>query len=160
MKLLLKQRFLSFLDSYDVFDESGDVVFHVSSDFSFGRCMHIHSSSGEEVGAIKQRVWTFMPKFDWTLPKQGKMTLSRSLSFHPVYELSPLGYQAEGDFPAWNYQIKDKEGILIASMSKEVWNLTDTYAIHVEDPSKAILALMFALSVDAEKASQNSAYMS
>ena len=39
----------------------------------------------------------------------------------------------------------------VATVSKQLLNLTDTYAIDVVDPKDALLALMVVLAIDAEK---------
>ena len=43
----------------------------------------------------------------------------------------------------------------IAIISKEIFNLTDTYVIDVKDPENSLDALMFVLAIDAEKCSRN-----
>ena len=44
----------------------------------------------------------------------------------------------------------------IASISKELFNWTDTYTIDVADPRDALMALMVVLTIDAVKCSQRS----
>ena len=43
----------------------------------------------------------------------------------------------------------------VASISKELFNWTDTYTIDVADPGDALYALMVVLAIDAEKCSRN-----
>ena len=43
----------------------------------------------------------------------------------------------------------------IARVSKELFHMTDTYVIDVQDPGNALDALMFVLAIDAEKCSRN-----
>ena len=62
MKLLFKQRFFSWLDSYDIFDESGNVVYTVKGQLDWGHCLKIFDSMGQEVGIVKQKVLTWLPK--------------------------------------------------------------------------------------------------
>ena len=53
MKLLFKQRFFSWLDSYDIFDENGNTVYTVEGKLSWGHCLHIHDASGTHVATLK-----------------------------------------------------------------------------------------------------------
>ena len=46
MKMLFKQRFFSWFDSYDIFDENGDVLFTVEGKLSWGHCLHIMDAQG------------------------------------------------------------------------------------------------------------------
>ena len=48
-----------------------------------------------------------------------------------------------------------RTGYSIARVSKELFHMTDTYVIDVQDPRNALDALMFALAIDAEKCSRN-----
>ena len=41
MRLFVKQRFFSFLDSFDVFDENKNAVFHVKGKLNFGHYLEV-----------------------------------------------------------------------------------------------------------------------
>ena len=64
MKLLFKQRFFSWFDSYDIYDEAGNTVYVVRGQLSWGHCLKIFDPTGSELGTVKQRVFTLPPKFD------------------------------------------------------------------------------------------------
>ena len=53
------------------------------------------------------------------------------------------------------YNILDQSGYQIASISKELLRMTDTYVIDVRDSENVLEALMFVLAMDAEKCSRN-----
>ena len=55
----------------------------------------------------------------------------------------------------WDYSIVGPAGDNVASVSKQLFNWTDTYVIDVPDPANAILALMIVLAIDAEKCSRD-----
>lgn len=55
----------------------------------------------------------------------------------------------------WDYSILDQSGYLIARANKELFHMTDTYVIDVQNPGNALDALMFVLAIDAEKCSRN-----
>ena len=55
----------------------------------------------------------------------------------------------------WDYIILDQSGYLIALVNKELFHMTDTYVIDMQDPGNALDALMFVLAIDAEKCSRN-----
>ena len=64
MKLLFKQRLFSWFDSYDIYDESGNTVYVVKGQLSWGHKLVIYDAYGNEVGMVVQRVLTFLPKFE------------------------------------------------------------------------------------------------
>ena len=64
MKLLFKQRMFSWFDSYDIYDEQGNTVYVVKGQLSWGHCLKIFDACGNEVGTVKERIFTFLPKFE------------------------------------------------------------------------------------------------
>ena len=65
MKLLIKQRVFSWTDSYDIYDENGNVKYCVNAEFlSIGHRLHVYDASGREVGFIKEKVLTLLPVFE------------------------------------------------------------------------------------------------
>lgn len=64
MRLLFKQRFFSWFDSYDIYDEDGNTVFTVEGKLAWGHCLHILNAMGDHIGTVQQRVLTFLPKFE------------------------------------------------------------------------------------------------
>ena len=157
MKLLFKQRFLSWLDSYDIYDENGNVYFTVKSKLSLGHVMVIYDHMGREVGRVEQRLFTFLPKFDLYAGDTYFGRLCKEFTFFkPAYYIDECGWRARGNWVEWDYDIRDHNDHLIASINKEVFNWTDTYVIDVADEKDALGALMFVLSIDAEKCSRSS----
>lgn len=157
MKLLFKQRFFSWLDSYDIYNEQGETVYTVEGKLSFGHRLEILDAVGRSVGTVKEEVFTFLPRFrmyrggDYIGEIQKKFTF-----FKPVFTLSCNGWQVEGDILEWDYDVRDSGGGLIAHLSKELLHLTDTYVLDIADPQHALLVLMISLSIDAAKCSSNS----
>ena len=49
MKLLFKQRFFSWFDSYDIYDESGNTMFVVKGELAWGHLLRIYDAGGNEV---------------------------------------------------------------------------------------------------------------
>ena len=64
MKLLFKQRLFSWFDSYDIFDEDGNTVYVVKGQLSWGHLLKIYDKNGNEIGMVKQRIFSFLPKFE------------------------------------------------------------------------------------------------
>ncbi len=155
MKLLFKQRFFSWFDSYDIYDEQGNTVFTVEGQLAWGHCLKIFDAAGRELGMIKEKILTFLPKFEMYLGGQyiGCITKEFSL-FTPRFSIDCNGWDVQGSFWEWDYSIVDRSGTQVASVSKELFNWTDTYVIDVVNPKDALCALMLVLAIDAEKCSR------
>ena len=155
MKLLFKQRFFSLFDSYDIYDENGNVVYEVKGQLSWGHCLKIFDDSGREVGMVKERILTFMPEFEIYMDGYYAGRISKGLTFFkPKYQVDCNGWKMEGDFLEWDYDITDREGGPVAKISKQLLNWTDTYVIDVVNEADALCALMLVLAIDAEKCSR------
>ncbi len=157
MKLYFKQRLLSWLDSYDIYDEEGRTVYVVKGELAFGHRLRIFDSNGEEVGRIQQSVFTLLPKFELYMGDQLIGTIQKQWSFlRPRYEIDCCDWHVEGSFTEWSYIIYSLKEEIVATVSKEVFHLTDTYTLDINHPEDALYVVMLVLSVDAEKCSRNS----
>ena len=154
MRLLFKQRIFSWFDSYDIYNEQGDPVYVVKGQLSWGHCLKIFDPYGNEVGTVKERVLTFMPKFEVYLGQRYLGCIVKELTFFkPKYDIEYNGWHIDGDFWEWDYRITDRNGVPVAVISKELFHWSDTYVIDVRNPQDALTALMFVLAIDAEKCS-------
>ena len=105
---------------------------------------------------VKERVLTFLPKFEIYLGENCVGCIEKEFSlFKPRFHIDYNGWNVEGNFFEWDYSIQDSRGYEIATVSKELFNWTDTYVIDVADPQDALGALMLVLAIDAEKCSRN-----
>ena len=155
MKLLFKQRMFSWFDTYDIYDEYGKIKYVVKGQLSWGHLLKIYDRNNQEVGYIKERIITFLPKFEIYVNHNYLGCINKELSFFmPKYNIDFNGWNIEGNWLEWDYKIIDYSKQLIANISKQLFNLTDTYVIDVQDSSDALYALMLVLAIDAEKCSR------
>lgn len=155
MKLLFKQRFFSWFDSYDIFDEAGNVVYTVKGQLAWGNCLKIYDARGVEIGTVRERVLTFLPKFEMYFGDRYVGCISKEFTFfRPKFNIDCNGWHIDGDWFEWEYQILTASGKAVAQVSKELLNWTDTYVINVYDPDDALSVLMLVLAIDAEKCSR------
>ena len=80
MKLLFKQRLFSWFDSYDIYDEAGNTLYVVKGQLSWGPLLKIFDKDGREVGTVKQRIFSFLPKFEIYEYNQYVGCISRELT--------------------------------------------------------------------------------
>ena len=156
MKLVFKQRFFSWFDSYDIYNEQGEKAYTVEGKMSWGHKLHILNKFGEHIATVKQVVLTFLPRFDFY--ENGKYigSIQKKISFlKPHFEIDFNGWSISGNIFEWDYDITSASGQTIATVSKELLNFTDTYAIETADDNDALYALMVTLAIDAEKCSMN-----
>lgn len=156
MKLLFKQRFFSWLDSYDVFSEAGETVYTVKGQLAFGHCLKIYDTAGAEIGTVKERILTFLPKFEMYLGQDYIGCIRKEFTLlRPKFTVECKDWHVDGDWFEWDYRILNSSGQVVATVSKDLWKWTDTYVIDVADPRDALCALMLVLAIDAEKCSRD-----
>lgn len=156
MRLLFKQRFFSWFDSYDIYDENENVVFTVEGKMSWGHCLHILNARGEHIATVKQKVLTFLPRFELYEGEEYVGCITKEFSFFkPSFSVDCNGWLVDGDFWEWDYNILDSDSFVVATVSKELFRMTDIYVIDVVNEEEALHALMVVLAIDAEKDSRN-----
>ena len=156
MRLYFKQRFFSWLDSYDIYGEDGQVVFTVEGQLSWGHCLHILDQKGMHIATLQERVLTFLPKFELYIQGQYVGEICKEFSFFkPRFIIDCNDWEVEGAFMEWDYTIRSGSRGEIAVITKELFHMTDCYTIEVHDPDDALGALLVALAIDAEKCSRN-----
>ena len=128
MKLIIKQQFFTLFDKFDVYDEGDNIVYTVEGQFALTKTLSVLDHDGNEA-AIRKEFSLLTPQFD----------------------IDYMNWSVKGDILEWDYDVNDENGSLIAHISKEILNLTDTYCIDVEDDKNALHVLMLVLAIDAEK---------
>lgn len=154
MRLYFKQRFFSWFDSYDIYNEDGSTAFTVEGKLAWGHCLHILDAAGRHIATVKERVLTFLPKFEMYVGDTYIGCIQKEFTFFkPRFNIDCKGWEVEGSFMEWDYTIRSG-GRTVATVSKELFHWTDTYIIDVSDPANALCALMLVLAIDAEKCSR------
>ena len=103
---------------------------------------------------VREKVFTLLPRFFFDVNGQEVGCLQRELTlFKPRYRLDLNGWQVKGNWLEWDYEIVGPQGT-VATISKELFHLTDNYSLEIRDPRDALLVLMVVLAIDAEKCSR------
>lgn len=157
MKLLIKQRVFSWTDTYDVYDEYETPRYFVKAEFlSLGHKIHVyHKQTGREVGAIREKLLTFMPKFEIEVNGQVMGVIEKQFTFlRPKYEINYNGWQVEGDFLGWNYDVMSGSSAVM-HIQKELFRWGDTYVIDYQNPEDELLGLLLVIAIDAANCQDN-----
>ncbi|MCQ2799047.1 MAG: hypothetical protein MJ220_04100 [Bacilli bacterium] len=158
MKLLLKQKFWSWFDSFDIRNESGEVEYLVKGQLAWGHAFKIFDKRGNEIAEVRQRLWSWSYRFD--IIQNGIVVgeVHKQITwFKPKFDISfnSKVYDVDGNWMQWDYEIKTG-GVLVADIHKEIWNWTDTYSINVNEKD-ALTSVILVVAIDAIKCVQQSA---
>ena len=150
MKLLFQQRIFSWFDSYDIYDENNGVQFVVKGRMAWGHRLEIYDAQERFLGRVQQEVLTLLPRFVLYEGEEVLGEIRKEFTlFTPKYQMDCKGWQIEGDWLGWDYQITDASGRIVATVSKQLWNFSDTYVLDVANPADCLHVLMVALAIDA-----------
>ena len=95
MRLLIKQRVFSWSDTYDVYDEEGNVRYFVRAEvFALGHQIHVYDAAHVEVGMIRQKLFNLLPVFEIETGgiKRGQIEKQFTL-FQPKYDIDFNGWR-------------------------------------------------------------------
>ena len=152
MKLLFKQKVFSWFDSYSVYDEDGNTAFTVKGAVSFGHLLKLFDGMGNKIGCVKQKIFSLLPRFDIYIGENKVGRISKKFSlFKSRFSIDYNGWQVSGNMMCREYAIVDGEGKAVASVSKQIWKVGDTYVIDVCDPADAVAAMLLVMAIDAER---------
>ena len=160
MELHIRQRIFSWGDSYDVFDDSGEARYEVrSAFFSLGHQIHVYDKRADEgrdeVGSIRQKLFTLMPTFEIEIGGRVIGTVRKKFTLlRQNYEVDYRGWDVEGDFLGWDYKVVQAHQEVL-SITKDIWNWSDTYTLRFRDPADEIPGLLLVLAIDAANCSHN-----
>ena len=155
MRLLFKQRFFSWFDSYDIYNEAEETVFTVHGRLAWGHKLEVHDRSGRTIGMLQEKIFRFLPTFEmYTYGNYIGCIKKEFTFFKPSFTIDVNGWQVNGTWWEWDYTIVDNLGLPVATISKRMgW--TDTYVIDVHNDADVLPILMVVLAIDAEKCSRN-----
>lgn len=154
MRLLIKQRVFSWGDSYDIYDEAGNVRYIVKAEvFALGHQLHVYDANMNEIGQINQKLLTFLPQFEIEIQGQVCGTISKQFTlFCPRYDIDFNGWRVEGDFLGWDYDVYAGCSAII-HISKELLHWGDTYVIDITDSKDELMGMMLVIAIDAANCS-------
>lgn len=156
MKLLIRQRVFSWTDSYDVYDENENPKYFVKAEFfSLTHQLHVYDRNQAEIGVVRQQLFQFLPQF--VVERNGQIIgkIQKKLTFFkPEYRVDFMGWQVEGDFWGWNYNVYQGNS-KIMNITKELFHWGDTYVIEFADPADEVMGLLLVIAIDAANCSQD-----
>lgn len=152
MKLYLKQRVFTFLDSYDIYDANQMPVYTVKRKyFQFPPGFDILSSYGEHIFTVARHYKFFVRSYDIIHNGMTVATLDQRLSFFQrAFDITAATgdvFSVDGDFFAWSFTIT-KNGMPYASLNKVLLSWGDSYEIDVYDSSECAFATALVIAID------------
>ena len=152
MQLYLKQRIFTWFDSFDIYYEDGSVAYTVQGQLSWGHKLEVLDAEGRYLGMVRQRVMTFLPQFEMYRGDEYLGCIYREFTLlRSSFSLDYQDWSMDGDVLGWDYELRDQQGRTVATISKELWRLGDTYVLDIAQPEDAFYVVMAVLAVDCSR---------
>lgn len=147
--IYIAQKIFSLWGKYDVVNQNNELIYTVQGQPALLRRQLIYDRAGREIGSIRQKLSFLLPQFAISEYRKEVGTISGKFSLMKIrLEMQYFGWHVEGDFLGWNYDVFDTSGSRIASIRKELWHLSDHFAIHYENSENALSLLLLVLAID------------
>lgn len=151
MKLYIKQQVFSFGDKYQVYDETGNVLYYVEGDiFTLASKLHVLNTKNEELFLIKKRLFTFLPKYDIYQGEEVIASADKRFTFlsSRIDISSKYGdFTIDGEVFAHDFSIY-QDGNVIASIQKKWLSWGDTYEIEILDNQNVDFFVALVITID------------
>ena len=150
MKLYIREKMISVLDSFDVRDEKGKVQYKVKKKFApaIGLKMFVYDEKGKELACIKEKNISVKPKFKVMVDGEHVATISKKIvALAPRYEVPELGWKVKGNLLEHNYKIEGGSGEVM-KIRKERLKLTDSFVMNFSETDHIPEALAVVVAID------------
>ncbi|MEU8817179.1 LURP-one-related family protein [Actinoplanes sp. NPDC048796] len=150
---VIKERFFSIGDDFDVEDENGNRVYHVDGKvFSVRNRVVIEDANGDEVASVHRHLVALRPTYEIRIGGEKAAEVRKKL-FTPFREKftidvpGPDDLEMKGDLLDHEYVI-EQDGREVAAVSKRWLTIRDTYAVQVSDGVDPLLIIGSVLALD------------
>jgi uncharacterized protein YxjI len=151
----MKQKVFSWKDKFFVKDEGETDRYYVEGEvFTLGKKLHVYDAEQREVAFIRQKVWSFLPRYYIEIGGETIEIVKEFTLLKPRFRFEGLPWTMQGDFWAHEYTMLDGERVVM-QLSKKWLTWGDTYELDIADGGDELLCLCVALTVDCVLADQS-----
>ena len=151
MRMLFKQRSVRSHNKYDIYGEDGQVLYLVKRGFSWGCCLKVYDTSGQEVGMVRDNPLASFPKFEMYIQGNRVGYIRKKEIFSKIeYQIKVNDWVVKGRCFDWNedYTILSRSRYVVANISFDWMYETDVYVLDITKPADAFGVLMLVLAVE------------
>lgn len=155
MKYYMKQAIFTLTDTFSVYDENAQEVYHAKADFfTIGHQVPVYKYN-EKIGGVFQRLTLFRPSFDIYLREEYLGKIIKEITFlGHYYTLEYKDWTVHGDFWSHEYQVLEAGGQVVMYLDKEWFTWGDAYCLNIIQEEYEEICIMIALAVDVAMCSQ------
>ena len=156
MKFYMKQKVMSFVDRFTIYDEFENEAYWVEGElFSFGKKLDLFDNNNIHKAHIHQKVLSFLPRFFIEINGEDVAEVVKHFTlFNQKFTVTGYDWEIDGDFLAHEYDIH-RGDYTIATISKEWFTWGDAYSVDIAEGVDPVSVLSVVLIIDAILAQSN-----
>jgi uncharacterized protein YxjI len=152
MQYLIKEKFWSLRENFNIFTPNGDPIYTVQGKFfSWGDNLSFQDMNGNELAVIKQKLLSFKPTYEIYRNGQHFAEFKKEFSwFKQKFSLDvpgPNDYTIDGSFWQHDYWFERRNRI-VATISKARWTWADTYGVEIASGEDDVAILCACIVID------------
>ena len=150
---VIRERFFSIGDDFDVLDEHGTKLLHVDGKvFSLRNKVVIEDPSGTELASVHRHLVALRPTYEIRIGGEKAAEVRKKLftPFHEKFTIDvpgPDDLEMKGDLFDHEYVI-EQGGVEVAAVSKRWLTIRDTYAVQIAAGVEPLLIIGAVLALD------------
>jgi uncharacterized protein YxjI len=150
---VIRERFFSIGDDFDVLDEHGTKLLHVDGKvFSLRNRVVIEDAAGDEVASVHRHLVALRPTYEIRIGGEKAAEVRKRLftPFHDKFTIDvpgPDDLEMKGNLFDHEYVI-EQGGVEVAAVSKRWLTIRDTYAVQVAAGVEPLLIIGAVLALD------------
>jgi uncharacterized protein YxjI len=153
MALLIRERLLQSVKSYDILNENGEPAYTTAGRLKgqfivMGHQLHVFDLQGKEVAFLHEVFPNVYGKYEIIIHgKKCGMIKGKFSLFHPKYQVDYLGYSVKGDIIGMHYQMFRKDE-MVATLAMQAFRLGTMMTLNCPNPEDELASLMLAIAID------------
>jgi len=151
MRYVIKQKLLTLSADFSIKNEAGNDVFTVKGKvLSIGKKLSMFDMQGNEKCNIQQKLLKLLAEYDLSVDSQTVMNIKQKFTvIGKKFDITGSAgeYSVEGNFLAMDFRIL-KKGVVVATISKKILAVADTYTVDIDDKENQALMLSVAIVLD------------
>jgi uncharacterized protein YxjI len=148
----LKQKVWRLMSHYEIRDDIGNLLYTVKArGFHMWKKLYFSDLDGREVFYIVQKPWAFPQKFEIRENKTVVAEVHKRMAFlkHKIDFFIGADTDVEITGNVWRREFAfERNGQMIASVSKKMWSWGDTYGMRILDSEDQEMMLASAIVID------------
>lgn len=148
MKLTVKQKVLKLLDTYEMTDEKGNLIFTAKGKLSVSKRIDMYDATGELLGSVREKLVDLLPHYRIFIGDEPVGDIVKELSLmRSKFGFTFNKWNVKADVADFRYEFSEGRRKVAVVKKHAVRVVHPVYTIEVEDDHDAVEVALAALAI-------------